>query len=663
MRDIRLHVIPLTNEEKDAAGKPLKSYDVTPQAFAELIERVNGFYEAADIRFLFDPQFDWAPMANTTINTDAAGQVDLGNAIAAKFPGKMVCFLRWGSGDGRTGNGNAYPPRGVSPEPANTIPRVQNYVMLPNKIGQNFGLLNQGNGAFVAHEFGHHLGLYHTFPGWNGKSPMYDTAPSDTPSGAEADQALVDYIAANGGKISALDGDALTDTPPDPSPRWHTAHGVNLCDDLSITISGKVGNKTKTFSVTLEPNNIMSYFAGCPSWTGPDAQMHFSAQQIKKMSDTLKHKARVALISAPQFGPNSIQPGNVVALSPTRLMLIAADVTGQLWFTHWQQGNNGSRWDRWRPILTNTGVANARASLARRNTNRLDIFTTGTDGKTYTGAWDQARNGQWRGYWNILAGAIPKGGAVTAVSRKADQLDIFIVSTDGGIYTASWNTANPGGAWKGWWRIGTLTAKPGTRVEAISRGPEKLDIFVSGADGKTYTAAWDATKAEGQWRGWWNILSGAIPSGGAVTAITRKPEQIDLFLVSNDGGIYTAAWNRNVADQKWQGWWRIGTLKAKPGTPVSVVSRSPDKLDIFVSGADGKTYTAAWDAAKADGAWRGWWNILSGFVPAGSPIAAVARDSGKLDIFIVSNDCAVYTAAWDRNVADQKWQGWWKIGN
>ena len=38
---------------------------------------------------------------------------------------------------------------------------------------------------------------------------------------------------------------------------------------------------------------------------------------------------------------------------------------------------------------------------------------------------------------------------------------------------------------------GNLTAKPGLSVAAVSRDPNKLDIFVAGNDGKTYTAAWD----------------------------------------------------------------------------------------------------------------------------------------------------------------------------
>src|SRR5215475_3883680 len=165
MYELRLHIIPLTNEEKDSSGKPVKSYDVTPQEFAQLIDRVNLVYAGTNIRFLFDPEFDWAPMANTEINTDGANQRQLCNKIAAGIPGKIVCFLRWGGGTGRTGNGNAYPPPGAGPKPSHVDDIVQNYVALPDQIAPNFGLLNQGNGSFVAHELGHYLGLYHTFPG------------------------------------------------------------------------------------------------------------------------------------------------------------------------------------------------------------------------------------------------------------------------------------------------------------------------------------------------------------------------------------------------------------------------------------------------------------------------------------------------------------------
>jgi hypothetical protein len=96
-------------------------------------------------------------------------------------------------------------------------------------------------------------------------------------------------------------------------------------------------------------------------------------------------------------------------------------------------------------------------------------------------------------------------------------------------------------------------------VGVVARDANKLDIFVAGSDGKTYTAAWDRNVASGQWRGWWNILTGAIPAGGAITAVARDPNKLDIFIVSTDGGVYTAAWDQNVANEKRRGWWRIGT--------------------------------------------------------------------------------------------------------
>jgi len=198
-------------------------------------------------------------------------------------------------------------------------------------------------------------------------------------------------------------------------------------------------------------------------------------------------------------------------------------------------------------------------------------------------------------------------------------------------------------------------------VAAVSRDPNKLDIFVAGTDGRTYTAAWDANAANGQWRGWWNILDGYIPVGGTVTAASRDPNKLDIFLVSNDGGIYTAAWDANAANGQWQGWWRILDGVGAPGAAVAAVSRDPNKLDVFVIGTDNGIYTAAWDANAANGQWQGWWKILDGVPAAGSGLAAVSRDPNKLDVFVVGTDSALWTAAWDANVANGNWQGWSRI--
>ena len=108
---------------------------------------------------------------------------------------------------------------------------------------------------------------------------------------------------------------------------------------------------------------------------------------------------------------------------------------------------------------------------------------------------------------------------MTAVSRSPDKLDVFVVGTDGGIWTAAWQ---PGAsAFRGWWRIGNLTSLQGSMVGAVSRSQDKLDIFVTGTDGAVYTAAWQA--GDTAWRGWWPVAGGGRGvAGGQAFAGDRR---------------------------------------------------------------------------------------------------------------------------------------------
>jgi CubicO group peptidase (beta-lactamase class C family) len=285
-------------------------------------------------------------------------------------------------------------------------------------------------------------------------------------------------------------------------------------------------------------------------------------------------------------------------------------------------------------------------------------YTSGGTSANLVGAVHQILNDLPAKSWptgdqfpSVMTAPVPPG---------PERLNLVVTAADGSVQHARWEQNVAEAAWRGWWPVRDQVLTVGQPVSVVSRDLDKLDIFAADSDSRTYTAAWDANVADASWRGWWNILTGAIPAGGSISAVSRDPEKLDLFLVSTDGGVYTAAWDQNVAGG-WRGWWRIGDLRARPGSPVAAVSRDPGKLDVFVAGDDGKTYTAAWDQNVAGG-WRGWWNILTGAIPAGGSISAVSRDPEKLDVFLVSTDGGVYTAAWDQTVAGG-WRGWWRIGN
>ncbi|WP_417909220.1 C1 family peptidase [Candidatus Electronema sp. PJ] len=92
--------------------------------------------------------------------------------------------------------------------------------------------------------------------------------------------------------------------------------------------------------------------------------------------------------------------------------------------------------------------------------------------------------------------------------------------------------------------------------QAIVAQKEKLDIFVADQTGIIHEAVWQKNVFGGNWRGWWSILNGKTRAEPP-SAVARDQNKLDVFVVGTDGGIYTAAWDRNVDSGNWRGWWRI----------------------------------------------------------------------------------------------------------
>jgi hypothetical protein len=200
-------------------------------------------------------------------------------------------------------------------------------------------------------------------------------------------------------------------------------------------------------------------------------------------------------------------------------------------------------------------------------------------------------------------------------------------------------------------------------VAAVSRNPNQLDLFASGPNGRVYTSWWTAGS---DWSGLgdkWRDVGGVFPVGAPVSAVSRNPNQLDLFICGNDGRVYTSWW---TAGSDWSGlgdnWRNIGGI-FPAGAPVAAVSRNPNQLDLFICGNDGRVYTSWWTAGSD---WSGLgdnWRNIGGIFPAGALVAAVSRNPNQLDLFICGNDGRVYTSWW---TAGSDWSGlgdnWRNIG-
>jgi hypothetical protein len=296
-------------------------------------------------------------------------------------------------------------------------------------------------------------------------------------------------------------------------------------------------------------------------------------------------------------------------------------------------------------------------------TEQLIVFFVGNDGNVYTSWWAGASD--WNGLdgWYYLGnGMFPFNGVVGAVGNNSDRIDVFITGSDYQVYTLGGTGTD--GEWAAglqWQGIGGGGGPSRPPVSVVSRYSGQLDAFFCGDNGHVYTSAWSAG---GTWSGLngWRDIGGVFPANAPVAAVSRNSMQLDLFICGTDGHVYTSWWN-GVSDWSGLNGWRdIGSSGFPPGAPVAAVSRNPTQLDLFICGTNGHVYTSWWNGVSDWSGLNGWRDIgSSGFAP-GAPVAAVSRNPTQLDLFVGGNDYNVYTSWWN-GVSD--WSGlsgWRNIG-
>ncbi len=348
---------------------------------------------------------------------------------------------------------------------------------------------------------------------------------------------------------------------------------------------------------------------------------------------------------------------NIAATSRSagNLDVFIVGVDGVVYTTWWYAGNEWAAiTGGWAPI---GGFFPAGASVAAiaKSPDSIDVFISGNDGVVYTSWWYAGAT--WSGAnnnWRPIGGFFPAGAPLAVTSRNPGNLDLFITGNDGVVYTCWWYA---GSDWSGvnnnWRPIGGFFPV-GARVSATTRNAGNLDLFITGNDGVVYTSWWydgsDWSGVNNNWR----PIGGVFPVGAPVSALAKSPDSIDLFVTGNDGVVYTSWW---YAGSDWSGvnsnWRPIGGF-FPVGAPVAATSRNPGNLDLFITGNDGVVYTSWWYAGSDWSGVNNNWRPIGGFFPAGAPVSALAKSPDSIDLFVTGNDGVVYTSWW---YAGSDWSG------
>jgi hypothetical protein len=253
-------------------------------------------------------------------------------------------------------------------------------------------------------------------------------------------------------------------------------------------------------------------------------------------------------------------------------------------------------------------------------------------------------------------GSARPGSPLAALSRTPRTLDVFWVGPDGAI-TSTWWNADLTGVWTDnppFAVTGANAAQAGSGLAALSRLAEHIDLFwVGGVDGAIQSQYWDGSGPPGGWAEhspFAITAPGAARLGSPVVAVSRVPEQIDVFWIGPYGSIMTQWWHAGDGT----GWADHGPFpiapdgSAGPGSGLTVVARTQEHLDAFWIGPGNAVMTQWWDGAPH----AGWTDhapfgiTAAGAAHAGSPLSAVCRDAENINVCFVGPDGAILAQWW-----------------
>ena len=332
-----------------------------------------------------------------------------------------------------------------------------------------------------------------------------------------------------------------------------------------------------------------------------------------------------------------------------------------------QKTFDNNQWSAWIDLGNPSGSGLSSIEAVSWGFGRLDVFGVASNRVVWHKAWDGLNWGAWENIGLVsMDGGVTGASEIRAISWGPGRIDLFPANT----VLASGNTVAllhkwySGSVWgpsqTGWETIGTGAASAGYSIDAVSWGPNRLDVFRRTFD----TSSLDRRYWDGSWKPvfagqplWGNMSSGTSPS--TPSAVSWSANAIHVLVRGTDG----AVWINGTGDgTNWTGWNSLGGGGSASYGPVTVDSWAWNRLDVFenrkISAHSGNIYHKAWNGS----AWGAWEHL--GAIADGRAPDVVSWSANRLDFFVyvadgVSN--GIYHKWWDGSNWGPSQTGAWEF--
>lgn len=222
-------------------------------------------------------------------------------------------------------------------------------------------------------------------------------------------------------------------------------------------------------------------------------------------------------------------------------------------------------------------------------------------------------------------------GRVAVGVNQNGALQVFMVGDNHGLYTDYETSPSASTSWSGWKGLGGYwPTTDGIGVGTNASG--KLQVFLVGTDGHVYSAAQKAADDFDAWTSWGMITDNTFPSGDQMNVWSNADGHLEVFLRGFTNSLYTAY--QTAPNNGWAGWTDIGGAWDSRD-PIAVTTDPTGQLEVLMEGTTGKLYTAYEKAASVPTSWTGWSAISSDTFPYETPLSVFNNQSGRPQLYAV----------------------------
>ncbi len=285
-------------------------------------------------------------------------------------------------------------------------------------------------------------------------------------------------------------------------------------------------------------------------------------------------------------------------------------------------------WSDWANLGGSTHYAGL--SVGYLPDQRMQLFIFGDDGNIDS-SWQTVAdsNSDWSEWTSMGVPAAPSGGLAgilgnVSIGYLPDQrMQIFVVGSNGSLFSLWKITTDPGSLWTDWIDLGAI---PGTGPKALGPGSlaigylpdHRMQIFYIGNDSSLYSTWKTTIDPDSSWSAWTNMGGTALND----VSVGYLPDGRMQIFATDQGGYVQSIWKTGTdSHSSWSNWANMGSV----GSTISaVVGYLPDNsMQVFATTIVSPTLYTKWKVDNGPRAsWSDW--VSMGPLPENAGVRGVS---------------------------------------